>query len=153
MLAFTVKFILWILMIYGINQIITQSSLFKDFREFTSHKFIKKIVNCFLCNSVWVSFLISFTIWSPSMIAFGSEFTHGVIYTTFKSFWEYDEGWLNTLFPIYWGIISVICSFLDAMLASTVIWFLHLIEKVIAVNTIPKQYQGIIDVNKLNKKG
>jgi len=131
MLEFLIHFLLYITIVYGINQIITESSLFRDFREHTSHTFIKKIVNCFLCNSVWISFIISFTFWSPCLTAFGNEFLHGVIYTTFKQFWDYNQDWLDVLFSIYWGIICIICSFMDAMIGSTIVWFMHLIERLL----------------------
>lgn len=52
---------------YGITQIITESTLFKPFRNlFPLKSWLGTFIRCFLCISVWVGFIISTLIYSIS---------------------------------------------------------------------------------------
>jgi len=92
------QIIVWLIIVYGITQIIVDSTLFEGIKNFLSVlpivKIISQLMNCFLCASVWVSFLVSYFVWSPT--------------NTFFSF-EYQ-------------------FFLDGMFGSCVLWFIRAVE-------------------------
>jgi hypothetical protein len=100
---FILKLAIWSIAIYGITQIITEATIFKWLRDyFTQSKnkislFFGKLITCFLCASVWISFILSGWVFSPS-----------------------TELWTD---------LSIVESiFIDGMIGSTIVWFLHLYE-------------------------
>lgn len=53
-----------IFVLYNITQIITESSLFESVRQFkvNNKKILHPLLSCFLCTSVWISFLLTFVL-------------------------------------------------------------------------------------------
>ena len=51
------KIIFQIFVLYNITQIVTESVLFSKVRKI---KILSPLLTCFLCTSVWISFLLSF---------------------------------------------------------------------------------------------
>lgn len=100
---FLLKSFVWVFIIYGISQIVTEASIFAWLRDgLTKSRFkvfnvLGKLVTCFLCTSVWVSFLMGAFTYSPTA-----------------------ELWTN-LAPIQ-------NIFLDGMYGSTFAWFLYVTE-------------------------
>ncbi len=100
--SFLIQTVLWSLAIYGITQIITEASIFENVRNFLTDSnnrifnFFGKLVSCFLCASVWVSFLLSVWVFSPSLF--------------------------------FWPYLSIGSFFIDGMIGSTIVWFLHIYE-------------------------
>lgn len=98
---FILKTFFWSLAVYGITQIITEATIFEWLRDGLSNSdngivnFFGKLVSCFLCCSVWVSFALSF-LYSPSF-----------------------ELWPNVNYGSW---------FIDGMIGSTIVWFLHVLE-------------------------
>lgn len=92
------KLFIWLMIAYGVTQIITDSSLFAPIRNAISIMpfmgFLSKLVTCFLCTSVWVCFFFSWTLWSPTEEFFDSNYYF----------------------------------FLDGMFGSAVLWFLRTYE-------------------------
>lgn len=99
---FLLQTVIWSLAIYGITQIITEATIFEWLRSTFSNskndvdKFFGKLISCFLCCSVWVGFLLSVWVWSPS--------------------------------SILWPEIPFGNVFIDGMIGSTIVWFLHIYE-------------------------
>jgi len=94
------QFVLWILIGYGITQIIVDSTLFTRPRDWASKNLgaIGLLFNCFLCTSVWVFAVLSIILpYSPA-----------------QWHWLSTNVWIN--------------PFLDAMIGSTAVWFLNIIE-------------------------
>lgn len=123
------KFVIWLFVIYGINQIITEASIFSYFRKHVRNKFIKEIVNCILCNSVWVSFFVSYCLWSPIGSIFKTELFYsdisGVAICFAKAFPEIQNFIISSLN----FILKIISMFFDGMMGSACVWFLHIIER------------------------
>jgi hypothetical protein len=107
-----IKLILLSVIVFQITQIITESTLFQPIRTHfyllesetifinEIYKFIYKLINCFLCASVWISFIL--------LLILLQDFT-----VTFD------------LFEIRNVCLSI---FLDTMLLSGVTWFWHCLE-------------------------
>lgn len=95
---FVLQTFVWALAIYGITQIITEATIFEKVRDKISESsvFFGKLVTCFLCASVWISFLLSIWAFSPSFIL--------------------------------WPHLGYTSIFIDGMIGSTIVWFLHVIE-------------------------
>lgn len=102
------KLFLWFLMSYGATQIIVESVIFAPIRDWVFYRstFVSKLVNCMLCCGFWVSVLVSFVVWSPTL----DVFTSTVIFT-------------NTI------VNSIIFAVLDGFVGSSIIWFFHLIDR------------------------
>lgn len=93
------EIIYWSLAIYSITQIITESYLFKPFRDmWIDIPLVHKFVNCFLCTSVWTAMVSSWLLYSPYI-----EIFNGDTFIINRMFW-------------------------DGMFGSGVVWFMHLIE-------------------------
>lgn len=106
-------FVIWILACYGITQIIVESGLFENPRGWLLKKtpLIGRLANCILCASVWVGFLLSILVWSPSTFYFGDEMGNHLI-------------GLN-----YSKTVKIILSvFVDGMIASSLVWLIHIAE-------------------------
>ena len=112
------KLIIWGCISYGITQIITESTLFSPLRGLLSTysltKWLGELISCVLCTSVWISAGLSIFVVSPSMMA-----------------------WPQLSEPVYCNILFMDAmfdytilrgAFLDAMLGSTIVWFMHCIE-------------------------
>lgn len=99
---FLLQTFIWALAIYGITQIITEATIFEWLRDELSNSqdkvnnFFGKLVSCFLCCSVWVSFLLSAWVFSPS--------------------------------ATLWPHMPFGSFFIDGMIGSTIVWFLHIYE-------------------------
>jgi hypothetical protein len=86
---FLLQTVLWSFAVYGITQIITEATIFEGLRNRLENvKFFGKLVSCFLCASVWISFLLSAWIFSPASLLwpylslFESVFIDGMIGST-----------------------------------------------------------------------
>lgn len=104
MSVFVIKFIVWMLVVYGMTQIIVESYIFENVRRVLL-KNIPPIgvgIQCMLCTGVWVSFLMSIFLWSPTYQLFTPDTDASYV------------------------IIKYI--FCDGMLGATVVWYMHLIE-------------------------
>ncbi len=89
---------------YSITQIVVESILFKPLRDLFNTFWTKPIyilLTCILCTSVWASFILSFFFISPSALYFNLE---------------------GSEFKYY---------FLDSMIGSFFVWFIHLFERLI----------------------
>jgi len=98
--------LIWILMAYGMSNILVYGSIFNRQREVIQHagndefmpfkevfKFVSELIGCMMCTSTWVGFFFAWTVFSP---------TH-----------EYLE------------INSWISWFFDGMLASGAVWAIN----------------------------
>lgn len=58
----------WILVAYGITNIVVTSKIFKPFREWVIPRsiFFGGMLQCMMCFSFWVGLLLSETLWSPT---------------------------------------------------------------------------------------
>ena len=61
-------FLLWVLVAFGMTEIITLSKIFKPVREFTEEKipFLGDMLACSMCTSFWVGGFLSLTYLSPT---------------------------------------------------------------------------------------
>jgi hypothetical protein len=99
---FLIQTVLWALAIYGITQIITEATIFEWLRNrLTPYKFFGKLVTCFLCASVWISFFLSAWVFSPSAVLWSdlymieSTFIDGMIGSTIVWFLHVYENKLS----------------------------------------------------------
>lgn len=107
------KLLIFILITYGISNIIIFGSIFKKWRNFweeVSPNFWGSLFTCMICLPTWIGFFGSSLIWSPT---------------------EYYEVVTNSLnffglFDIPKGLISV---FLDGCLTSGSVWLLHTFQE------------------------
>jgi hypothetical protein len=90
----------WLLIGYGMTETITNSSLFAPVRKAIRIRFLSRLITCFFCTSVWVMGFLSAILYGPSHFIF--EYT---------------------------GHHPAIFIFTDAMLGSTLLYFLLLIEQ------------------------
>lgn len=96
----------WSAIIYGVTQIVVQSTLFTPLRaylqtsRFSFLRLLYKLITCFLCTSVWVGFIMSLLLYSPT-----------------------QELWSPNI---------ILGTFFDGMLASCIIWFMYNIEHYIS---------------------
>lgn len=69
---FTAQLIVWSFIVYGITQIIVEAKIFAPIRNwlnysrFSFFNFFGTLLSCFLCTSVWVSFILSALLYSPT---------------------------------------------------------------------------------------
>lgn len=107
-----IKLILLSIIVFQITQIIVESKLFENVRQYFYlpdstnmlvihiHTIIYNIINCFLCCSVWVSFIVLLFVLN----------NFNIMYDLFE---------IRNIF---------ISTFLDTMLVSGIAWFLHCLE-------------------------
>lgn len=57
------ELLIFILLVYGLSFIITESEIFDNIREKIKGEFFIKLLNCLVCTSFWVGMIISF--WFP----------------------------------------------------------------------------------------
>jgi len=93
---------IWCCAVYGFTSILVESVIANKFRTIIRSMLawvsLRSPLDCMLCTSVWVAIGFSYFIFSPTYVA-------------------YPE--------LGMGLRSI---FTDAMMASTIIWFLHVIE-------------------------
>ncbi len=66
MTVLTIMILVWTFCIFGFTQILVESSIFEPVREyFAMNSTLEKLINCFLCVSVWVSGIMSLLLFSP----------------------------------------------------------------------------------------
>lgn len=101
MAEFILKFLIWSIISYGISSIIVESILFRWIRNVVKRRYemLHSLITCMLCTGVWVGFLMSVNVWSPS----GEVF-------------KYQN-------PYYVQV------FIDGILSSQIVWLMCLIEK------------------------
>lgn len=110
---FVTHLLIWCLIIYGITQIIVEASIFSWLRNALLKRknpvdsFFGKLISCFLCASVWISFILSATLYSPT-----------------EELWPH----LASLDILSISVGGVVTTFLDGMLGSSIVWFLYCIE-------------------------
>ena len=112
------KLIVWACIGYGITQIITESTLLAPLRTSLKQgkrmRWLGELLSCILCISVWVSAILSIFVVSPSMDT-----------------WQYLNEPVYISIPFTDVLVNLATfrgAFLDAMLGSTIIWFVHLLE-------------------------
>jgi len=103
--------LLFILITYGLSNIVVYGSIFSEPREFLSRKspnFWGKLFSCMMCFPTWAGFFLSLTFFSPTL--------------------HYGLTDLNVsnLFSIPKEYLSV---FFDGMLASGTTWLLHTFQE------------------------
>lgn len=125
---FLFKLIFWIFSIYGITQIIVESTLFKPVRQNASHRFIHSIINCFLCTSVWVAFFISLMIWSPFKQAFYTDLCYTDIALVMFDAADAFDSLSPLILSMLQFVIKLISAFFDGMLGSAIVWLIHVHE-------------------------
>ena len=98
--------LLFILVAYGITNILVYSSIFYNMRLFIidKSKFLGDLIQCMMCTSVWVGFLLSIIIFSPT------------------------KNYLNTPIPL--------SIFIDGMLASGSVWIINSIVEFFEENRL-----------------
>jgi hypothetical protein len=107
------KLLLFLLISYGISNILIYGSIFEKFRNFLdkiSPKFWGKLFSCFICLPTYVGFIGSYLIWSPTL--------NYELVTSGVSFFG--------LFEIPKEVIS---TFLDGMLTSGSVWIIHTFQE------------------------
>ena len=109
------KLLIFILIAYGMSNILVYGSIFKKWRNFweeVSPNFWGTLFTCMICLPTYLGFLGSSLIWSPT------EY-YGIVNSGLSFF---------SLFIIPKGLISV---FLDGCLTSGAVWLLHTIQEAI----------------------
>jgi hypothetical protein len=94
--------LLFILMSYGISNIIVYGSIFNGLREVLNYRspdFFGKLVSCMMCFPTWAGFFMSLVYFSPSL------------YYGLDDFWFFPKEFLSVFF--------------DGMLASATTWLIH----------------------------
>lgn len=98
-------FIVWGFLAYGWTNIMVFGSMFETWRDFwgrISPKFFGKLFSCPMCLSTWVGFFLSYT--------FGN--------------WDY-----NTPMLAYGITLPIMRIFLDGVLTSGIVWFIHTVQE------------------------
>ena len=62
------ELLIWILVAYGLSQILVYGSIFNKPREWISRhsKFMGELLECMMCTSTWVGFFLSLVFYSPT---------------------------------------------------------------------------------------
>jgi hypothetical protein len=62
------ELLIWILVAYGMSQILVYGSIFNNPREWISRhsKFMGDLLECMMCTSTWVGFFLSLVFYSPT---------------------------------------------------------------------------------------
>lgn len=106
MSTFIVQTFFWVLVIYGVTQIITEATIFNALRKalldskWMAVNLIGQLVSCFLCTSVWISTAASIVLGGPSSV----------------------------LFPEWGDPYMITWTVTDAMFGSALVWLIHCIE-------------------------
>ena len=102
------KLLIFLLIAYGISNILIFGSIFKGLRDFLNNispNFFGALIGCFICLPTWVGFAGSALIWSPT--EFYEIVTQGI--------WIFPK-----------GLVSV---FLDGCLTSGAVWLIHTFQE------------------------
>lgn len=109
------KLTLFLLIAYGISNIIVFGSIFKGWRDFWSNvspNFFGMLFTCMICLPTWVGFLGSALVWSPTL--------------------EYQ---VVTQDVSFFGLFTIskvfIATFLDGCLTSGAVWLLHSLQEAV----------------------
>ena len=99
-----IKLIIFILVSYGITNILIYGSIFEKWRDFIGAsreepKNLGKLFSCFMCLSFWVGVLVSLIMFSPTL-------TYGM----------FDK-------------VNFLNIFFDACLASGGVWLVHTLQE------------------------
>lgn len=133
-----IKFILWVLIIYGITQIIVESELFEGFRQ-KVYKWsppIGTLVHCMLCTSVWVSFIVSMILWSPTKAVFFDDILLHSVGDTQDIGINHFDMIIETIIDLIYSVNTAIINtgqyiFYDGMVGSVLVWWVSLLERMI----------------------
>jgi hypothetical protein len=67
----------WLMVVYGITQIVADAGITRPLKDrmltLPVLSFVARMMDCFLCASVWVSFFVSLSVWSPTATVFESD--------------------------------------------------------------------------------
>ena len=99
------ELLLFILVAYGISNIVVFGSIFESFRDFwkdLSPNFFGKLFGCMMCFPTWAGFFLSIFFFSPTMYYGLADFGFGNEYTSW---------------------------FFDGILASGTTWVLHTFQE------------------------
>ena len=126
-----IKFLTWLFIVYGVTQIVVESTLFTRFRNVVLKlsSFWGNVVMCVLCTSVWVGFIMSMGVWSPAKIMFAADLVPTALGDpgTYENAWAKVLGWIVYAFLLIKN--KIVFVFLDGMIAATGAWFMHVIEQ------------------------
>lgn len=136
-LIFIVKLIMYQLIGYCICQVLVESDLFTNFRNKIRLRSLTlgKLVSCMLCSAIWISFLMSIFIWSPSMEVFAMDIVNmnELFNMNFKILLSDSNLFgtlvLKTMLTLKIWYYQFLFVFLDGMLGGTIIWFIHGLER------------------------
>jgi hypothetical protein len=109
------KLLLFLLIAYGISNILIFGSIFRPWRDFwekVSPNFFGSLFTCFICLPTWIGFVGSYLIWSPSI-------DYGVVTNSVPFFGLFE-------FPK-----EVVATFLDGCLTSGAVWLIHTLQEAI----------------------
>tara|TARA_R110000803_G_scaffold181015_1_gene243406 strand:+ start:139 stop:609 length:471 start_codon:yes stop_codon:yes gene_type:complete len=133
---FLIKFMVWVLVIYGATQIIVEGSIFDNFRQrmLTKKPWFGRLVNCVLCTSVWISLIFSVILWSPSEGLFILDIVDVDALMRLESALGSGVDTFGNMIAtaVYIGYslwVKFIITLCDMMAGSAMVWFLHVIEK------------------------
>ena len=110
------KLVIWSILCYSVTSILAESYIFMSLRTAIGNfnKSAGIFVRCMLCTGVWVSFLYSLFLWSPTDVIFGNEYSK--MYVNF-----YNIDMTNI-------VVTFIRTFNDGVFGGAVVYFYHVIE-------------------------
>lgn len=134
---FILKFILWAATAYGITQIIVDSTIFEKIRRrvMLRSPFFGSLIHCMLCTGVWVSFILSTFLWSPSETLFFYDVVNveSMAKLQYKVMYmdrgDFESAVSSLMFTVREFFISGEFMFYDGMIGSTIVWFMYVIER------------------------
>jgi hypothetical protein len=101
--------LIWILIAYGMSNILVYGSIFQSPRDYVKHlgyntnsifsaffRFLSDLTSCMMCCSTWVGFFLSLTFYSPSHSLIGTNQWYSI----------FLDGMLAS--GAVWGINSII---------------------------------------------
>jgi hypothetical protein len=105
------EILLFILLSYGISNIIIYGSIFEGWRKFWlkyNPTFMGKLFQCFICLPTWIGFFLSFCLFSPTLANFVIQ----------------DLDVINLHIPK-----EYIGAFFDGCFASGTAWLVHTLQE------------------------
>jgi len=99
----------YLFLAYGLSNVVVFGKIFDKPRSWISKQssFLKKLLECMMCISVWVGFLLSFFIWSPALHA------------------NLD----NPIVDWHYGMFYPVALFLDGLFTSGCVWVIHTVQE------------------------
>jgi hypothetical protein len=69
------KFLVWIILGYGIADLLVNASIFNGMRNLFEQyiPFLYRLFSCIICTGIWVGFFLSVSLWSPINEMFGNN--------------------------------------------------------------------------------